>query len=88
MDAVVYSNFRNNVKSYFKQVNDEYRPLMVVNKNPEEDVVVVAKDEWDSIQETLYVMSNPYLSETILRGMEEVRQGKTKVHELIEVEDD
>ncbi|MDR0300556.1 MAG: type II toxin-antitoxin system Phd/YefM family antitoxin [Streptococcaceae bacterium] len=88
MDAVVYSNFRNNVKSYFKQVNDEYRPLMVVNKNPEEDVVVVAKDEWDSIQETLYVASNPYLSETILRGMEEVRQGKTKVHELIEVEDD
>ena len=37
MEAVVYSNFRNNLKNYMKKVNDEYEPLMVVNKNPDEN---------------------------------------------------
>ena len=67
MEVVVYSNFRNNLKSYMKKVNDEFEPLVVVNKNPDEDIVVVSKDEWDSIQETLCVMRNEYLSTKIIK---------------------
>ena len=51
MEAVVYSTFRNHLKDYMKKVNDEFEPLAVVNKNPDEDIVVVSKSEWDSIQE-------------------------------------
>ena len=54
MEAVVYSNFRNNLKHYMKKVNDEYEPLMVVNKNPDENIVVLSKKNWDSIQETRF----------------------------------
>lgn len=86
MEAVVYSNFRNNLKDYMKKVNDEYEPLMVVNKNPDEDIVVLSKDNWDSIQETLRLMNNDYLSEKILSGMEQVKQKKTVQHQLLEVE--
>lgn len=88
MEAVVYSNFRNNLKEYMKKVNDEYEPLMVVNKNPEEDIVVLSKDNWDSIQETIRLMSNDYLSDKVLSGMEQVRKGLVSIHDLIEVEDD
>lgn len=88
MEAVVYSNFRNNLKEYMKKVNDEYEPLMVVNKNPEEDIVVLSKDNWDSIQETIRLMSNDYLSDKVLSGMEQVRKGLVSTHDLIEVEDD
>ncbi|SJZ57210.1 antitoxin YefM [Pilibacter termitis] len=88
MEAVVYSNFRNKMKAYFRQVNENMEPLIVVNKNPDENVVVVSKAEWDSLQETLYVMSNPYLSDKIMKGMEQVRLGKTANHDLIEVEDE
>ena len=87
MEAVVYSNFRNNLE-YMKKVNDEYEPLMVVNKNPEEDIVVLSKDNWDSIQETIRLMSNDYLSDKVLSGMEQVRKGLFSTHDLIEVEDD
>lgn len=86
MEAVVYSNFRNNLKDYMKKVNDEYEPLMVVNKNPDEDIVVLSKDNWDSIQETLRLMNNDYLSEKVLSGMEQVKQKKTVQHQLLEVE--
>ncbi len=27
MEAVAYSNFRNNLKHYMKKVNDEYEPI-------------------------------------------------------------
>ena len=54
MEAVVYSNFRNNLKHYMKKVNDEYEPLMVVNKNPDENIVVLSKKNWDSIHHGLW----------------------------------
>lgn len=37
MEAVLYSTFRNHLKDYMKKVNDEFEPLTVVNKNPDEE---------------------------------------------------
>lgn len=87
MEAVAYSNFRNNLKNYMKKVNDEYEPLMVVNKNPDENIVVLSKKNWDSIQETIRLMNNEYLSDKVLSGMEQVKQKKTIQRQLLEVED-
>ena len=87
MEAVVYSNFRNNLKNYMKKVNDEYEPLMVVNKNPDENIVVLSKKNWDSVQETIRLMNNEYLSDKVLSGMEQVKQKKTIQRQLLEVED-
>ena len=82
MEAVVYSTFRNHLKDYMKKVNDEFEPLTVVNKNPDEDIVVISKSEWDSIQETLRVAQNKELSDKVLRGMAEVRAGQVQLHEI------
>ena len=87
MEAVVYSNFRNNLKNYMKKVNDECEPLMVVNKNPDENIVVLSKKNWDSIQETIRLMNNEYLSDKVLSGMEQVKQKKVIQRPLLEVED-
>lgn len=69
-----------------KKVNDEFEPLVVVNKNPEEDIVVLSKSEWDSLQETLAVARNAYLSQKVLRGMAQVKAGKTQERNLIEAD--
>lgn len=84
MEAVAYSHFRNNLKDYMKKVNDEFEPLIVVNKNPDEDIVVISKNEWNSIQETLAVAQNAYLSEKVLRGIAEVKAGKAQERQLLE----
>ena len=70
-----------------KKVNDEYEPLMVVNKNPDENIVVLSKENWDSIQETIRLMNNEYLSDKVLSGMEQVKQKKVVQRQLLEVED-
>lgn len=84
MDAVNYSNFRKNLKYYFKQVNENSEPLIVTNKDPNDNVVVLSKDEYDSIMETLAIQSNQYLMDKIKRGRAEVAQGKIKQHKLID----
>ena len=73
MEAVLYSTFRNHLKDYMKKVNEEFEPLTVVNKNPDEDIVVLSKSEWDSIQETLRIAQNKELSDKVLRGISQVR---------------
>ncbi len=70
-----------------KKVNDEYEPLMVVNKNPDENIVVLSKKNWDSIQETIRLMNNEYLSDKVLSGMEQIKQKKVIQRPLLEVED-
>ncbi|ATZ04490.1 type II toxin-antitoxin system Phd/YefM family antitoxin [Streptococcus suis] len=86
MEAIVYSHFRNHLKDYMKKVNDEFEPLVVVNKNPEEDIVVLSKSEWDSLQATLAVARNTYLSQKVLRGMAQVKAGQTQERHLIEAD--
>ena len=70
-----------------KKVNDEYEPLLVVNKDPDENIVVLSKENWDSIQETIRLMNNDYLSDKVLSGMEQVKQKKVIQRPLLEVED-
>ena len=53
-------------------------------KNPDEDIVVLSKSEWDSIQETLKIAQNKALSDKVLRGMAQVRAGSTQVHVIEE----
>lgn len=39
MEAVTYSNFRQHLRAYMKQVNEDAKTLIVTNKNVEDTVV-------------------------------------------------
>lgn len=78
MEAVAYSNFRKSLKDYFKQVNDNSEPLIVTNKNPEDNVVVMSKEDYDAIMETLTVNSNDYLMQKLARGDEQFKADEFK----------
>lgn len=86
MEAVVYSNFRKNLRSYMKQVNDDADALIVTTKDIEDTVVVLSKRDYDSMQETLRVLSNNYVMDKIRRGDKQFSEGNFTTRELIEVE--
>lgn len=83
-DAVAYSNFCKDLKGYFKKVNENSEPLIVTNKNSADNVVVLGKDDYDAIMETLSINNNKYLMKKLARGDEQFRNGKFKQHDLIE----
>lgn len=84
MEAVAYSNFRKSLKDYFKQVNADNEPLIVTNKNNDDNVVVMSKADYDAIMETLRINNNHYLMDKLARGDKQFRSGNFKPHDLIE----
>lgn len=87
MEAVTYSNFRQKLRTYLRQVNEDAEPLIVTTKEPENTVVVVSKRDYDAMQETLRVLSNNYVMDKIRRGDAQFANENFKTHELIEVVD-
>jgi antitoxin YefM len=51
-----------------KQVNEDAEALIVTSKDVGDTVVVLSKREYDSIQETLRVLSNNHVMDKIRRG--------------------
>lgn len=86
MEAVAYSNFRQNLRSYMKQVNEDAEALIVTSKDVEDTVVVLSKRDYDSMQETLRVLSNDYVMEKIRRADKQFSTGNFETHDLIEVD--
>ncbi|HAT55643.1 MAG TPA: type II toxin-antitoxin system prevent-host-death family antitoxin [Lactobacillus sp.] len=84
MDAITYSTFRQGLKGYMKQINDDSVPMIITNKDPEDDVVVIGKRDYDTMMETVDIMSNAYLVEKISKGEQQYLAGKVKTHELLE----
>ena len=88
MEAVAYSHFRQNLKQYMKQVNEDADALIVTAKDAEDTVVVLSKREYDSLQESLRILSNSYLMEKIRRGDTQFRKKQFQTHDLLEVKED
>lgn len=88
MEAVTYSNFRQNLRSYMKQINEDSDTLIVTSKDVEDTVVVMSKRDYDAMQESMRTLSNTYVMEKIRRGDEQFRAGEANIREVIEVEND
>lgn len=87
MEAVAYSNFRKDLRSYMRQVNEDVEPLIVTAKNVEDTIVVLSKRDYDSMQETLRVLSNQYLVDKLKRGEQQFQSVGFTERELLEVEE-
>lgn len=84
MEAVAYSTFRRNLKSYMVKAKDDAEPLLITSADPENNAVLVNQRDWDSMMETLRVYNNPYLAEKLTKGMAEIEATGGTVRELID----
>ena len=50
------------------QAGSDRKPVTITSRHG--NVVLVSEDDWDSIQETLYLLSVPGMRESIREGME------------------
>lgn len=87
MDAVSYSTFRRNLRSYLDKTRDDAEPLLVTSKDPDSNVVVINARDYDNLMENLYVLSNPYLTEKLTKSVEQFRRGDVRIHELEDDDD-
>lgn len=80
--AVSYETFRGNLKSYLRKVNEDADALLVVDTDPAGDVVVMGRNEYESLMETLRVYRNPYLRDKIAHGLQRIRGDAASAGEI------
>ena len=82
MEITTYSNFRQNLKSFLDNVYTNHVPLFVTRTNGE-DVVVLSKKDYESLTETLHLLSSPKNAERLLQGINEYEKGGGAEKELL-----
>ncbi|GAB2627661.1 type II toxin-antitoxin system Phd/YefM family antitoxin [Belliella aquatica] len=83
MEITSYSNFRQNLKSFLDKVFINKEPLFITRANGE-DVVVLSKSDYESMQETFYLLKSPKNAERLMKGLEEYENNKGQERSLIE----
>jgi antitoxin YefM len=84
MEITTYSNFRQNLKSFLDKVLTDHTPLFITRAKGE-DVVVMSKADYDSIQETFYLLKNPANAKHLLESLKELNEGKGMEKDLIDL---
>ena len=63
------SDARSRLYRLIDQANESHEPVLISGKR--NNAVLIAEDDWKSIQETLFLLSIPGMKESILEGMNE-----------------
>jgi antitoxin YefM len=83
MQVVNYTEFRNNLAKSLNMVNDNSE-IVVVSRSKGKNVVVMTLEEYNSIQETLHLVSSKANQRRLDAAIEEMQSGKSSKHGLIE----
>ncbi|MCB2263044.1 MAG: type II toxin-antitoxin system Phd/YefM family antitoxin [Candidatus Thiosymbion ectosymbiont of Robbea hypermnestra] len=60
---------RSRLYSLIDEATTTHRPIIITGKRA--DAVLVSKEDWEAISETLYLLSVPGMRESITEGMNE-----------------
>ncbi|MCL2154225.1 MAG: type II toxin-antitoxin system prevent-host-death family antitoxin [Leptospirales bacterium] len=81
MDAITYTDLRQNLKTYMDKVIQDCIPLVVTRKN-NENVVLLSVAEYNSLLETNYLLSNEANAEHLKKSISQHKSGKIKARKL------
>lgn len=83
MTSHTYTHARNNLASVMKEADANREPI-VITRNGHAPVVMISMDEFESMSETLHLMSSPKNRERLNQGLEDFEQGNFSSGELVE----
>lgn len=82
MKIINYSDFRANLSENLNAVNDD-KDVIVVSRSGGKNAVVVDMDEYNSMQETLHLLSTSTNRKRLFGAIEEMNAGKSIRRKLI-----
>ncbi|HEX7323766.1 MAG TPA: type II toxin-antitoxin system prevent-host-death family antitoxin [Rhodanobacteraceae bacterium] len=81
--AINFSEARGNLKAVFDRVVED-ADVTIITRRDAEDVVVRSLAEWNSWQETEYLLASPANARHLLKTVADLDAGKAEYHELID----
>lgn len=70
MTTISITKARENLYQTVAEVNESSQPIIITN-NRGKNAVLISEDDWNAIQETLYLNSIPGMTESILESKNE-----------------
>ena len=83
VETISISETRANLKAVVDRVVADKAPIAITRQKGE-GVVMISQSEWESIEETLYLLSSPANAKHLMDGIAELNAGLGEEHELIE----
>lgn len=83
MQVLNYTEFRNNLAENLNMVNDNDE-IVIVSRSKGKNLVVMSLEEYNSIQETLHLVSSKTNQERLDEAIKEMRSGNSSKRKLIE----
>jgi len=81
---VSYTDLRQNLARYMDLAVDDRTPIVVTRQGGKGNVVILSEEEFESWQETVYLLSNPANARRLLESIREADAGLTTERELVE----
>ncbi|WP_257159871.1 type II toxin-antitoxin system Phd/YefM family antitoxin [Corynebacterium cystitidis] len=85
MKTISFTESRNNYAAVMDSVIDDREPV-VITRAGRDPVVMIALDDYNSLQETAYLMRSPENSKRLRESIAELDAGGGVVHDLLDEE--
>ena len=82
MKAISYTMARNNLAKTMEKVCKDHNPIIVSRRN-NESVVIISLDDYESLNESSYLLQSPKNKKRLMDSIKELNNGKGKERELI-----
>lgn len=83
MDTMSYSAFRTQLASALDKVNEDHKPILITRQNGK-PAVVMSLEDYQSFEETAYLMASPKNAQRLNQAIAEVESGKAVKRDMIE----
>ena len=81
MKSITYSFARQHLAETMKDVCKDHDPVIVTSRN-DTNVVMMSLDDFESLQETSYLLRSPVNTKRLLESIQQLESGKGKARRL------
>lgn len=83
MKAANFTEFRTKLKQYLDDV-EKNNETLIIKRGPGSGTVLISLDEYNSILETVHLLSSKANADRLYESIQQMKTGKTFQKELIE----
>lgn len=85
MNVINYNEACQNFSKVMNQVCENHTPI-IITRNSENPVVIMSLEDYNAIEETLYLLRSHKNAQRLYKALDDLKQGKYEQHNLIEEE--
>jgi antitoxin YefM len=80
---ISYSELRQNLKATIDTAASKHEPFFITS-HKKRKAVILAYEDYESLEETAYLLKHPKMAKRLLEAVSDVKEGKTIPHDLID----